>query len=798
MLRLVRPVFVSAALALLSLSVVGIAARTGAQSGSPVTWTELSSADGDLPAPGTATNQVSSLIVDIDSDGVNDFVIGMQREGRSVVWYRYSPAGWTVYVIEDETFNIEAGGTYADVDGDGDFDVVMGTDHLDNKVWWWENPYPNFDPDTPWTRRVIKGEGEAKHHDQLFGDFDNDGQVELAFWNQKAKSLMLAEIPADPLAASSWSYTPIFTSAGEGEGLGSGDVNGDGTLDLLGAGYWFEHTGGTDFVAHAVAPDVHEASRITAGDLVPGGNLELVMVPGDGVGALQWFECGGDATDPACWVAHDLLPDDVHYGHSLELADFDEDGHLDIFVAEMGFPAAAARMWIFYGDGAGGFTTTEVASDVDNHESKVGDLDGDGDLDILAKPYNINTPGMSIWINELRSPGDTLTLDSWQRHELDPGMPWRAVFVAGADLDGDADQDVVAGGWWFRNPGQAGGTWERQTIGAPLHNMAALYDFDGDGDVDILGTDGQESGSNFAWAENDGSGGFTLHTGLPAGQGDFLQGVAVARFASGGPLQVALSWHEPGNGVQMLTVPADPAGSAWTWAQVSPDSLDEALSLGDIDRDGDLDLLQGTNWLRNDGGAWSTQTLYPYDGHYPPDRNRLADLNGDGRLDAVIGTEANVTDETLLWFEQGPDVAAQWTRHVIADLYRPLSVDVADMDRDGDLDVIAGEHNVSSPDTARLIIFENADGQGTAWTPHVVYTGDEHHDGAQVVDIDGDGDLDIVSISWGLQQVVLYENLVVTGEPPPPPPPPPTPPAPVASGCIRVEAPELIVVCLTG
>ena len=44
------------------------------------------------------------------------------------------------------------------------------------------------------------------------------------------------------------------------------------------------------------------------------------------------------------------------------------------------------------------------------------------------------------------------------------------------------------------------------------------------------------------------------------------------------------------------------------------------------------------------------------------------------------------------------------------------------------------------------------------WTI-LIYTGDEHHDGAQVVDIDNDGDYDLISIGWGHDQVVLYENL---------------------------------------
>jgi len=292
-----------------------------------------------------------------------------------------------------------------------------------------------------------------------------------------------------------------------------------------------------------------------------------------------------------------------------------------------------------------------------------------------------------------------------------------------------------------------------------LNNLAALYDFDGDGDLDVLGTEGQGSDpdARFVWAQNDGPGRFTIRTNISAGQGDFLQGVAVARF--GGPLEVALSWHVGGQGVQMLTVPANPAVGTWPWRVVSAQSQDEQLTAGDIDRDGDLDLLLGTQWLRNDTASWSFQTLNSSAGM--PDRNRLVDINGDGRLDAVVGFEGVSTLAKLVWYEQPVSPTNAWTEHLITNLVGPMSIDVADLDRDGDVDVVVGEHNLANPASARLIIFENRDGVGGSWQPHVVYTGDEHHDGAQLVDIDGDGDLDIISVGWGHSQVLLYENLAV-------------------------------------
>ncbi len=91
-----------------------------------------------------------------------------------------------------------------------------------------------------------------------------------------------------------------------------------------------------------------------------------------------------------------------------------------------------------------------------------------------------------------------------------------------------------------------------------------------------------------------------------------------------------------------------------------------------------------------------------------------------------------------------------------------MSLDVADLDLDGDVDLVVGEHNLAAPATSRLIVYEN-DGAGLFWIQHVVYTGDEHHDGAQLFDTDDDGDLDIVSIGWGHNRVAIYENLALDG-----------------------------------
>jgi len=724
--------------------------------GSPPTvspdWLHLSSTRGELPVPGESDQQTAALVLDIDRDGIDDFVIGARAAAPALVWYRRTGAGWQRYVIEPELLPIEAGGAVHDIDGDGDLDIVMGEDASGNRVYWWANPHPHHDPGASWQRRVIKDGGGNQHHDQIFADLDGDGQVELLFWNQRAQQLLLAEVPPEPTSEERWPLTVVFAAeTRKFEGLAAADIDGDGRQDLIGGGRWFQHRGGTEYDAELIDDEMRFA-RVAAGQLKPGGRPEVVFVVGDGIGRLKWYEWDG-----ASWLGHDLLGFDVIHGHSLELGDVDQDGNLDIFCAEMHTPGHGdeATAWIFYGDGQGHFRKEVVSTGIGNHESRLADLDGDGDLDILVKPYSWQAPRVDVLLNR------QARLDRWVRHVVDPAKPWQSVFVAAADLDGDGRQDIVTGGWWYPNPGPADGPWQRRTIGEPLHNMAAVHDFDGDGDLDVLGTrgEGSEPNAHFVWARNQGDGTFEVIDDIAEGDGDFLQGVAIGRFQSPRP-EIALSWHAAGRGVQMLTVPAEPAAARWRLRKISEISQDEALSAGDIDRDGALDLLLGTRWLRNRGTAWELREIGP---EPLPDRNRLADLNGDGRLDAVVGFEAISQPGDVVWYEQPQSGGGPWAKHVVATVIGPMSLDVGDLDQDGDLDLVVGEHDLAHPETAKLYAFENADGRGGRWLAHIVAVGDEHHDGAILTDIDGDGDLDIVSIGWSHGRVLLYENRALEG-----------------------------------
>ncbi len=388
--------------------------RAQAQKNS-INWVHISSKTGGIEAPNTGTEQTSAAVADFDNDGINDFCITERTQAPCIVWYQRTDKGWNKYVVEESPMTLEAGTVVCDVDGDGDMDIIAGGDGGKTKeVYWWENPYPNFDRNTSWIRHLIYN-GGGKYHDQITGDFDGDGKTDLVFWSQTEHELIFARIPDNPKDPAAWNCVPVykyfvddqmqqrgrypsFKCVNEHEGLAKIDIDGDGIEDLVGGGLWFKYIGNNAY-SYNSADDSYPFSRAAAGQLIKGGCPEIVLVVGDGWAPMILYEYKDKSLGDKTWVPKTII-DTVSNGHSLAIVDFNGDGNMDIWNAEMTLGGNTnAVNQILLGDGKGNFPRViEVSRGIDVHESEIADLDGDGDLDILGKPFNGDTPRLDIWL----------------------------------------------------------------------------------------------------------------------------------------------------------------------------------------------------------------------------------------------------------------------------------------------------------------------------------------------------------------------------------------------------------------
>ena len=252
---------------------------------------------------------------------------------------------------------------------------------------------------------------------------------------------------------------------------------------------------------------------------------------------------------------------------------------------------------------------------------------------------------------------------------------------------------------------------------------------------------------------------FTIRgiTNTPIG-GDFLQGVSVDQVFAGGEEEVVLSWHNGASGTSMFTVPSDPTDATWPLSSISATTNQEQVPTGDLDGDGDTDIHLGSDWLRQESnGTFSTQDGVTVSGGVP-DRVVLADIDGEGDLDVVIGVEFG---QRLVWGESsdtvrpGPSTSSPptWTTSAST---RRTSTEMAT----STWSAAPTRATVRSSSTRTMAM-------GASWITHTVDAGDstliDHHDGTQLVDMDLDGDLDIISIGWSKKSLTIYENLAIGG-----------------------------------
>ena len=692
---------------------------------------------------------------DVDGDGLND-VVATSDGGTSIEWFQ--APDWTRATLLTLT------GTYrytraddfkvADVDDDGDADLVVRlgsgpSDDGEGRAAWIEN----LGSGTGWVTRLI-GTSPTYGKDIAVGDLDRDGHLDLVYREDALTQIWFNE-------GSSW--TEVALSHANHEGMELGDLDMDGDLDVVLNGFWFA-TPNTP-AACRIAGNYTQATidsqwftqtgdwtanscKVSVGDLDGDGTNDVVFSHSERAGyAVTWYRRNG-----ASWSAHTVA--DVDYAHNLQAYDADLDGDVDILTG--GMPQSAQKgLRLYLNDGTGtNWTLFPIQSD-GSYSAELGDIDNDGDLDIVGI---VNWNGAPSYIYRSNAGGPP-SLDFWQYLEV-TDQHLQTFGLAAYDVDSDGDLDLPSGPYVYRNPGGAmTGAWTRTSFSGAGH-VFLTTDVDGDDRADLL-TQLENAGANridLYWVEAADAGASAWTTPILVGnvpRSDHslgFQGSKLAQIEADGLPEVIISSYQ---GVYYFRIPADPAAGSWPRVLVAANDSDEGIGIADMDGDGDLDIgfasgnSKNVMWARNPGDGspnWSVFTI----GTFPEadwiDRCEAVDLNGDGRAD-LIATEENQSgspDALAVWWEQPATspTNGSWTRHTITTRYTLNSMDIADVDQDGDPDVVLAEHQGAK----RISVFAN-DGTGT-FTEFAVDDGKENHLGGRLLDLDGDGDLDLAGIAY--------------------------------------------------
>jgi hypothetical protein len=319
------------------------------------------------------------------------------RTETNVFWYE-NP-GWERHEVARAP-RLSVGGTLGDLTGNGRVDLVTGQ-NLSTDLFWLEQP---ADPRGTWTRRLLTDDFE-KYHDATVADIDDDGRDEVIFLSQESAVVGYYDIPGDP-RQEPWPRVNrrILAENLDVEGVAVTDVDGDGQTELV-AGANIFHRSGDEWTRESIAGG-WDWTRVAVADLDGDGQQEIVLTEGD-VPYAEDRPARLGVFDPPSWKIT-LLHDDLYNPHTVQTADFDGDGHTDIYVAEMGlgdYEDAAHYVFKNSGDSSLAFQKHEIECGIPTHEAKAVDLNGDGRPDIVGKGYA--DTHVDIWYNETEPGGET-------------------------------------------------------------------------------------------------------------------------------------------------------------------------------------------------------------------------------------------------------------------------------------------------------------------------------------------------------------------------------------------------------
>ncbi|MBI1266535.1 MAG: hypothetical protein GC193_03785 [Cryomorphaceae bacterium] len=752
--------------------------------------------NGDFGAPINITTSIngtqSIFAADLDNDGDLD-LLSASKSDHKIAWYENLGVGTfgSQQILTNATLgtvDVQA----ADMDGDGDMDVIFSSE-LDNTIGWFaNNGDASFGPQLTISTICTAVTGIR------LGDMDNDGDLDVVYisyndhklaWLENRELLVLDNISTET------SYTEITI-----ESSIAINFNEDPDPALLNEDnivVYGEQSGQIDYEIAGLGNANIELTLLTG--LKPGERVSVLVKDQVGINhsVHSVLTVGVDPLSPGKFDnGATIITSSSDGPRCLFSADMDGDGDLDVLTVSQ----SEASVSIYFNDGTGSLSSPQMVNTgiLSPQHVRACDLDGDTDLDIVVCSAQNN---ILAWCENLGESafGSAQTIST----------AFQAInnFV-NADLDGDGDQDIITASIndntvaWFENDGQGvfGPRLIISTMGLGARTVCAA-DIDGDGDLDVLA--GSSVDDEIAWYPNDGNGNFGAQQ-IISTEADFVTSIYPADLNGDGFTDIVSSssddnkvaWYaNDGQGnfgaQQIITTEAIGARSVYV-ADLNGDEMPDVISASfgdgkvafylnngvggfgeqnvlttavgaatlfaaDLDGDNDLDILSGSFWT--DTFQWFENVINVYIvSSYPTANSHDAVLNSNIVLTLNQALSSETIDPTSILVHGSQSGYIEGTLSIagIEVTFDPLS----DFKPGEEVTVtITKEFGINQPYIFSFRVGVSINSPGVFMeTENIVSTSDGGAYEIISTDIDGDGDLDIVSANFFGNDIKWHSN----------------------------------------
>ncbi len=344
---------------------------------------------------------------DVNGNGLLDILLQDNNgHGGVLCWYQTHDGGtrWTRHLIAEKAPNGSPFATgdlaAADINNNGHLDV-LGLAHpgewkqagAPTEIYWYANPRPKGDPTRDaWAAHHI-GQVPAFVKDVALADFNGDGKVGLVAITYQGNRFLVFRQDSP----TQWTKVQDFAIPNLHEGMDVGDITGNGLPDVATNGYWVENPGG-DLTGKWVVRSIDEkwhnqtgdwsrnATKVFCRDITGDGRAEVFVSHSERAGyPVSWYRAEDPRKGP--WVEH-VIADEFIAAHTLQVFDFNGNGHYDVLVgANMGRARALGAeefpVVIYLNQGDHRRWEKFLVTNEGIYNGQVGDLTGSGAPDIF-------------------------------------------------------------------------------------------------------------------------------------------------------------------------------------------------------------------------------------------------------------------------------------------------------------------------------------------------------------------------------------------------------------------------------